>query len=263
MAFQNPGVVSKVMVKSGDMVKAGQLIAQQDDREEQSFLAVKLKELKAAEWQIKAADADLAKKRVDLDRNEKLYAEQLRQDPNFSNTELDEARVNVKIGEIAVEYRKVELEQKKAEIDAAKVKAEQRKLVSPIDGVVAKVEIHAGEGTDLAKPAGVLIVSNEPLWVEVNVPSIKTVSLGRGAKLPVRYIDGGGDGAWVMGEVIYLADLGNAGTSYRMVRLQMPNTARREAGLQVYVRLPDAAAPTAASAGEERPAAVQAAQLGQ
>jgi multidrug efflux pump subunit AcrA (membrane-fusion protein) len=248
--FPVPGVVSKVMVKAGMPVKTGQLLAQQDDREDRARLAVTMGELATAKLQIKAAEADVAVKKVELQRIEKLYADVIAR--GQSNSEIDKARVEVQVGEIAVDYRKGETATKNLEALLAKVKVDQRQLLSPIDGVVAKVDIHAGEGTDLNKPVGLLVVKTDPLWVEVNVRSDKAQLLAKwmtqspeNKTLKVQYVDGG---PWMDAQILLLADVANPGANVRMVRLEMPNPGpaaegqtltKREAGLQVLVKLPD------------------------
>jgi multidrug efflux pump subunit AcrA (membrane-fusion protein) len=234
ISFPVPGIVSKVSVKPGDVVKVGQAIAQQDDREEVARAKITEAELVSAKLQILASQADLDKKRVDVRRVETLYRELIAQ--GKTNTEIDEARVNVIIGEIAVKYRNGEVAQKALELELAKVKVEQRKIVSPIDGVVARVDLHAGEGTDLNRPAGILLVKNNPIRVKVNVPSAKAQTLKVGQDLQVKYVDGG---EWMTAKITDLAAVGLAGAGVRTVRLEMPNPAVRETGLQVVVRLPE------------------------
>ena len=252
MSFHQPGVVATVYVKTGDPVKVGQVLAVQDDREEKAKLAIIQAEFASAKLQIIAAEKDLKKKKVDLDRSEKLYAELIKQ--GKTNSEIDEARVNVEIGEIAVKFREGESKQKELEVEAAKVAIDKKKLISPMNGVVAKLDIHAGEGTDLNHPAGLLIVQTSPLWVEANIPSAKAQLLAawmlkdpaNNNKLQVQYVDGG---PWMDATLLGMAEVANPGAGVRLVRLQMDNPPKpatggaqlpkREAGVQVFVRLPE------------------------
>jgi multidrug efflux pump subunit AcrA (membrane-fusion protein) len=237
--FPIPGVVSKVYVKAGDAIKANQLIAQQDDRAE----AAKVKEAEAAikvdELQIRAADADLKLKKALQRRQHELYADLLAK--GISNSEIDEADANFEIASIAVDYRKQTVKTTELKLAEEQVTLDQRKLKSPINGVVAKVDLHAGEGTDIQRPAGIQIVQNDPLWVELNVPVAKADSLRLGQELPVQYVEGGDA---MQAKIILLAPVANAGANVRIVRLQMPNPVRkdgtqREAGRQVLVKLPE------------------------
>lgn len=245
--FNGPGVIKSVAIKLGDTVKAGQIVAVQDDREEQAVLAEKEKAVFTAQLQILAADADLADKKVDQKRAEDLYRDDLAQ--GKSNTEVDKARVGVKIGEIAVKYRTAEYEAAKLAVDTIKVKIEQKKLVCPLDGVVAKVDIHPGEGTDINRSTNILVVRNDPLWVDVNIPSDKVLQLRqKGVKqLQVRYLD---SNDWQFADVINFQALANPSANVTPVRLQVANPSLREAGLQMNVKLPDDAVANADPAGK-------------
>jgi len=234
-----PGVISKVYVKAGDVVKANQLIAQQDDRAEVAKVNEATAAIKVDKLQIEAAKADKELKAALLDRQLKLYADLIKS--GGSNSEIDEAKANEKIAEIAVMYREETVKSTELKLAEEQVTLDQRKLKSPINGVVAKVDLHAGEGTDIQRPAGIQIVQNDPLWVELNVPVAKSDSLRLGQELPVQYVEGGDA---MQAKIILLAPVANAGANVRMVRLQMPNPVRkdgtqREAGRQVLVKLPE------------------------
>jgi len=245
--FNGPGVVKSVAIKLGDMVKAGQVVAVQDDREEQAVLLEKQKAVGTAELQILAANADLADKKVDLKRAEELYAIELAQ--GKSNSEVDKARVGVLIGEIAVKYRTAEFEAAKLAVDTIRVKIDQKKLAAPLDGVVAKVDLHPGEGADIQRSTNILIVRNDPLWVDVNIPSDKVLQLRQKAvkQVQVRYLD---SNDWQTAEILNFQALANPGANVTPVRLQVANPSLREAGLQLVVKLPDDGLANADPAGK-------------
>jgi len=119
-----------------------------------------------------------------------------------------------------------------------KVKIEQKKLVAPLDGVVAKADLHPGEGSDIQRSTNILIVRNDPLWVDVNIPADKVLQLRqKGTKqLQVRYLD---STEWQTADILNFQALANAGAYQTPVRLQVANPSLREAGLQMIVKLPD------------------------
>ncbi len=171
-----------------------------------------------------------------LDRKVQLYESLIKE--GKSNNELDEARVAVKIADIAVKFRTQEHAQKKLELGAQKVRIEQKRLMSPIDGVIAKIEVRAGEGTDITRPA-MQIVQNDMLKVEVDIPATKCRNLKSGPEgdtLMVRY---GDEEKWMPAKIVFLTPYADPSSGTRKVRLEMPNEAKREAGLPVYVKLPD------------------------
>src|SRR5205814_1685657 len=105
----------KMLVTEGDIVTDGQVIAELDTREEDAKLMELTGELKSAEFQIEAANADLNLKTVTLERKRAYHAEAIAQNPKFSNSEIDEARAAMEVAVIAKAFREHELGQKKQE----------------------------------------------------------------------------------------------------------------------------------------------------
>jgi len=240
LAFSGPGIVAKVLVEEGQEVKANQELAELDSREEDAKLISLQGELLSAKLQIDAANADLEQKEVALKRKRELYSDLVAR--GGSNTELEEAEVAVKIGVIATKFRTQEMEQKKLEIKATELKKEMKKLICPFDGWVSKIDVKAGEGTDISKPA-ITVIQHKILYVEVDVPSAKCKRLAKDQVLQVAYYDdymeNPKQAVWTPAKIIFLTPYANAGSGTRKVRLQMENTTNREAGLSVYVQLPD------------------------
>ena len=233
LVFYGPGVVMKVHVKEGDVIKAGDVLAIQDDREELAKLEVAKGEVVSAQLQIRASEADLKQKDVALKRTKLLYADVLAR--GGSNTDIEQAEVAVEIGQVAVDYRKQDTSQKRLEMKMQEVKIEQKKLISPIDGIVAKIDVRPGEGTDLTKPA-IVVVQNDTLYVEVDIAAPKAKVLAPGQLLQVKYQD---DEKWMSAKIIFLTPYANPSSNTRKVRLEMVNEAKREAGLPVYIKLPE------------------------
>ncbi|QOV87814.1 efflux RND transporter periplasmic adaptor subunit [Humisphaera borealis] len=236
LAFVGPGVVMKVLVKEGATVTKDQVLAVQDDRDETGKLEVAKGEVESARMQIEAAAADLELKKVTLARLEELYADLIKQPaPKNTNRDLDEARVAVKIAEISIKFRETEWNKAKLEQHLQQIRLDQKKLVSPIDGVISKIDVNPGEGTDLSRPA-MQIVQIDTLKVEVDIQATKCKALKIGDTLQVRYTD---EDKWMPATITFMTKYANASSGTRKVRLEMKNEADREAGLPVYVKLPD------------------------
>lgn len=243
------GVVAKV-IDEGTQVKAGEVLGVLDDRAEQAQLNVAQAAVDAADQQIKASEADLELKLVNLKRVQMLYGDSDDKKFEDKNTEVQKAIVEVKIGHIAVEFRKLELAQEKQKLEQARTAVEQKKLRSPIDGVIAKMDIKVGEGADLSKP-GFLVINNTSLNIETNLPVAKARLLKIGDTLQVRYAD---DDAYQPAEVVFMTQYADAASNTRRIKLKMANVTGREAGLQVFVKLPGSgggANPQAARAAAE------------
>jgi multidrug efflux pump subunit AcrA (membrane-fusion protein) len=120
-------------------------------------------------------------------------------------------------------------------------------LRSPIDGVVETIDISVGEVTDPQKPV-LTVVKNDPLWVEFFLPTTQSRRLKVGTELQLRYP---GDNQWMAAKVIYKAPVADAQSDTQKIRLEMPNQAGHDTGLQVVVKLPadiGPATPTPAAA---------------
>ncbi|HZL38202.1 MAG TPA: efflux RND transporter periplasmic adaptor subunit [Tepidisphaeraceae bacterium] len=228
--FNVPGVVSKVLVKEGDAVKAGQIIAQQDDSVEQAELAVKQAEVVGAELKIKAQNADLAAKRVELKRSELMAKDNV-----LGQQDLDKARVEVVIGEIAVHLAEQETAGKKLEVMAQQAKIAQKKLYSTINGFVQQINVHEGElATNDPKTPCMQVVLNDPLYVEVDVPVVVAHQLKLNQKLEVKYA---GSSDWQAAPIIYFNPVADPKSGTQRVRLQLPNSAQMRSGEQMQVKV--------------------------
>jgi RND family efflux transporter MFP subunit len=233
--FNVPGVVSKVMVKEGDIVKKGDVIAQQDDSVDLAELKMKEADVASSALQIEAANTDLAQKRVEYARDQEMFLKKV-----LGQSDLDKAKLDVDIGIIRVKLAEQETTQKQDEADAEKAKIAQKKLISTIDGIIQKINVHEGElATNDPKTPCIQIVQNEPLFVEVDVPVETAAGLKLNQIMDVRY-KGMGDSKWADAKIIYFNPVANAAAGMQRVRLQMENPNGLRSGLQVEVAPQDA-----------------------
>ena len=116
LTARTPGNVRDVRVHDGQHVKAGELLISLDDTVDA--------------LQVQAAEADLKQKQVQLNRVLKLYQDQ--QKHGDVNPEIDEAKANVQMAEIAVKYRKAI--------------QEQYRVVAPFDGVITNLKAEMAIG---------------------------------------------------------------------------------------------------------------------
>ena len=226
--FNVPGVVSKVLVKEGDVVKKGDLIAQQDDSVDLADLKVKEAEVKTSAVQIDAAKTDLAQKEVELDRQNKMFAKGV-----AGQSDVEKAKLDVDMGGYRVKLAEQETDQKREELGAQNAKIAQKKLISTIDGIVQKINVHEGElATNDPKTPCIQIVLNEPLYVEVDVPVKDAATFVLKQKMDVRYP---GEEKWHAADIIFLNPVANAAAGTQRIRLQMDNPNHLRSGLQVEV----------------------------
>ncbi len=232
--FAFAGVVHKVNVKEGDTVKAGIVLMELDSRMDRSaYNAAKVD----ADSTLKDeyAKSDAALKKVVLDRIEKLFKDNV-----ASVTELDEKKLDAELADKRVELGAEETRTKKYEAERLKVKLDLSQLISTIDGVVQRIDVKEGEIADpnqTNRPACV-VVKNDPLQVEVFLPTAISEALKPGQELEVQYpksVD------WQKAKITFFDPVADAGSQMRKLHLEMPNPSGRVSGWEVQVRVPPAA----------------------
>ena len=185
--------------------------------------------------QIDAAKADHDAKLVELRRKE-----QMRKDNVVGESELEEAKVDEVIAAIRIQLAEQEKQKAMAEVVEEEAKIKLKRLASPVAGVVSKINTHVGEAasSDLTKPV-MTIIQNEPLYVEVELPTGVVRNIHKQEPMEVRYA---GEDKWQQAEVIFIAPEADARSDRQKVRLQMTNGDGRQSGLQVQVKAPEAVA---------------------
>jgi RND family efflux transporter MFP subunit len=234
VTFNGPGVVSEEPVKEGDSVSAGQLLAKQDTVLEEA--AVKVAQVEAnSDLQIEAAKADHDAKLVELKRKEEM-----RKDNVVGESELEEAKVNEVIAAIRIRLAEQEKEKAVAEAAEEQAKIALKQLISPVAGVVAKINTHVGEdaSNDVSKPI-MTIIQNNPLYIEVELPTTVAKGIHTNQKMEIRYV---GEDKWLSSEVIFVAPEADARSDRQKIRLQLSNSEGRNSGMQVQVKAPEAVA---------------------
>jgi RND family efflux transporter MFP subunit len=229
LAFAQPGLISEVNVKDGDVIKKGQVLASQDTSVEEAALAREEFLLKS-NVQKRAAVAQLELARVKLGRFERL----LKQNGAGSQAEYDEAKLEVTVSELKVELAEEETESKRLEIVRLRKQIERMKIISQFDGAIRKVELAVGEVSDPQKPS-IIAVSNHPLHVNTAVPTTVANTLKIGQRMQVRYL---GEETWREATVKSLDPVADATRGRRAVKLEMPNPENRPAGEEMAVKLP-------------------------
>jgi len=231
LSFQVPGVVKDVPVNEGDRVTIGQVLAQQDDREdEQTYKSLKLEADSVAKIDYSTVDRDV--KAVQYGRKQRLL-----KDHNASESEVEEAKLAVDLANTQITLAQLEHDQKGFDARKQEIKLELMKLKSPIDGFVQKINIGSGEMADPQNREGaIVVVKNDPLWVEMNIDTAQAVQLQLQQTLEVRYE---GEPQWQKAKIIFFAPHADAASGTELVRLEMPNPTGQRSGLHMQVKLPE------------------------
>lgn len=163
--------ITRLPVKEGDRVVKGQLLVELDrTRYEAAF--------DRAKSELKSAKASLKKARSELTRANDLFKKQL-----FSQAELEAAEANYELAESRVE-------QAEATVKQAKDDLSKTRLMSPLDGTVAKLNKEAGEialGSQFQADV-IMTVANlnrMETVAEIDENDVVLISLGDSAEIEV------------------------------------------------------------------------------
>lgn len=229
LSFVQPGRIAKVHFKEGDTVKAGAVLVQQDDAVERARLA-QLEAESQNTINIKAGEASLAQKRVDLKKLEKAAALNA-----ATALEVEHAKLDVKIAELSLQVAVFEHEQAQRKYDEAKLQIDNMSLKSPIDGSIEKIDVETGESINALESA-VRVVQIDPLWIDVPVPLAETTNLRYGNTAQVEFTGPGKMS--VEGTVAFIGAVADAASGTLRVRVEVPNKSNRPAGEHVRVVFP-------------------------
>ena len=239
LSFSRPGLVIDVPVKEGEVVKKGQLIARQDDREE--LAALESDKYKALDTtKISAQQAILDQKKVDFDK--------IKATGVSTRFEVDNAKLEVTIAEANLKMAVFEHEQDGRKYEQSKAAVDRLRLNSPVDGVVETLMVKSGEGVDQQTKV-MRIVNIDPLWVEAPVKLVQAKQLKLEQAAAVTF----SDQTTRTGRIIHIASVADAASDTLLVRVEVKNPVKTPAGERVTVEFSKpAAANTAPAAAQPR-----------
>jgi RND family efflux transporter MFP subunit len=227
LSFVRPGRIVEMPVKEGDTVKAGQLVARQDDEAERIELE-QLRQKAEDVVVIRAREAQKAQKEVEHSKLVEAFAKNA-----VSRWDMERAKLDVTIAEIQVEIAKFEQSQDRLKYEQRKADIERSKMVSPIDGKVEQIKVKLGESPDQNEDV-MRIVKINPLWIEAPVPLPVARGLKVGDATTVKFLDGAT--AEAPAKVVHVSAVADAASDTLNVRVEIPNPAGRPAGEHVSVR---------------------------
>ena len=214
------GRITRLFVKEGDKVKRGQVLAQLENvQSEADVNAMKAQlassqtdaiaadaALKTAVAQSKSSSADLARAKLDYQRAESLYNDEL-----ISKQDYDAKRAAYEVAQAVAAQDQARVAQARAQLDSAQQHISQSKAqltrvndvlsktlyTAPFDGTVTNLPVHEGEtvvmgiqnspGSTLMTVADMSVITAE---VHVDETDIVNVALGQPAEVTIDAIPG-------------------------------------------------------------------------
>lgn len=228
LSFVQPGRIAEVPFKEGDMVKTGDVLIRQDDAAEQVQLA-QLKAQSADVTQVRASEASLAQKKVDLEKLQKAAT-------NNAATflEVEHAKLDVTIAQLSLDLARFEHEQAGRKYEEYRIRVENMRIKSPVDGRIEKIDIEVGESANALADV-IQVVQIDPLWIDAPVPLTEAIGLKTGATARVQFVESGKTTATAQGRVTFVGAVADAASATLRVRIEVPNKTGRPAGEHVLV----------------------------
>ena len=166
LSFKVGGTLGAVMVKLGDRVKKGQLIATIDpaDYNIQTNQAISQKEGSVAN--AKAAETQLINAQATYDRVAKLY-----ENNSVSLSEYQQAKAALDAAQAQYDAANTQINAADQQLQAADNQVSYTRLVSPMTGVITAVQVEANEVVNSGMVIATVSAVGRP-EVEVGVPEI-------------------------------------------------------------------------------------------
>jgi HlyD family secretion protein len=196
IGFKVSGTLTDLRVDHGDRVKAGQLLARMDDREQQARTAKAKAQLSSAEAAIQVSEAAARKAAAVV--TQRMQANQRRQTllarEATSAQSAEDAQLNEDVAKADLLVAQSEIQSAKAKLDDARAQHEyesvilgQHELRAPFDGIII---VRAKElGSVLASGEALFtLVAPETVWILAYVDETRSgnVEVGQPAEIKLR-----------------------------------------------------------------------------
>ena len=180
IAAPEMGTISEITVNEGDIVERGSVLARLDEAVLKASLEMARQSSEAkGKLKSKFAELNLQEKRF-----EKLVG--LQQRRHASQTEIDRAKSQLEIAKAQVEAVEDELRIKTYEMKRIEAQLEQRRLRSPINGIVTEITKDQGEFVSANDPVVLRVVQLDPLMVVFSIPQDEARKMAAGNTLPIK-----------------------------------------------------------------------------
>ena len=199
-------------------MEKGDLLAQQDDSEEEKALAL---------YMSKAEDmtqVDAAK--IIEQQSRERCLDNLTKSKAASKYEQDHAILQQKVEAAKIEIAEKQHEQDVDQFEQNQAIVEKTKLKAPFSGTVEELLIHEGESVDSQNMKVMRLVDVDPMWVEVPVPFAQGAQLKDGDPAQVKL----SSDKVLTGKVIHVASVAESASDTLKVRVEVPNPERPDAG---------------------------------
>ncbi len=238
LAMTVPGRVAEISVKVGDRVKAGDPLIRLDDQASKAL--VDLHALRAESTvSIEAAEAEM--KLADVE--ERRVREAFEKDA-AGHFEVERAALQTNLARLRLLQAREAHQQAQAQLAQAKIDHAHFTLRAPMAGVIEDIAVSPGETVEQLKPVLRLVVT-DPLQIDAHVPTSLTTGLTTSSRVfvvsrddaPTPQSPGAPAAAAAprQARIVHIAQVADARSNTRMVRLELPNPGNLPAGSHMLV----------------------------
>lgn len=176
---QREGVVAKVNVDAGTMVRKGQLLATLDDRQITADKEAADAKVRSSAADLKGWEGEVKVLKADLERAEKMWEAQL-----ITKQDLDHARYKVEADESEAERARENLHNAQATARSLALELGKTRIQAPFNGVVARRYVRAGQQVAIGDRL-FWVTAVAPLRVKFTLPERFVGQVKKGDELSV------------------------------------------------------------------------------
>jgi len=229
LSAQVMGRVEQVLVREGDVVRAGQTLVVLDDATLKSALEQAEAASKAAEKQQAAAETN-----AELARSTLARYKQLQLQKSVSPQEMDEVTRRAEASSTQADALRAQADATKAQLAGARTMLSYTRIVAPFAGVITGRMADPGA---LASPGVPLLQINSagPLELQTTVAESAIQFVHQGMKVSVSI---GGAAAATIGSVSEIVPAADPSSHSFLVKIDLPSSQELRAGMYATAEIP-------------------------
>jgi len=232
VAAQRDGVVAEIHAEPGLMVRAGQLLAQLDDRQATADLDAARAHTRSTAADLKNWEAEAKVLEADAERARKMWETQL-----ITQEQFDHARFKAESDQWDVKRVQEMLVNAQQTERSLQLELEKTRIRAPFSGIVARRYVRAGQQVSRGDRM-FWVTETSPLRVQFTLPERFAGKLQRGQTLEVTSLDSGD--ARYTAKVMEISPVidPSSGTIEVLAQLAGPTKDLRP-GMTTSIRIPD------------------------
>ena len=181
LSFKVNGNLNQLLVKVGDKVRKGQLLARIDATDYQIQAEQSTSSLLSAQTQIKSAESQLLNAKATYERIEKLY-----ENNSVSLSDFEQAKSALETTEASFQAAKAQAGASEKQLEASRNQVSYSRLTAPFDGVITALNAEENEFVVAGNPIATLNSEDKP-EVSVGLPEGVIAKVKKGQRVDIYF----------------------------------------------------------------------------